>query len=69
MNFSHALIIISVLCVLLLSAGCTQPSGPPVTQSTTVSTPPTTLPTFTPVVTVTTPSLTPGPVDTLPDRI
>jgi len=68
MNFSHALIIISVLCVLLLSAGCTQPSGPPVTQSTTVSTPPTTLPTFTPVVTVTTPSLTPGPVDTLPDQ-
>ena len=68
MNFSYALITISVLCVLLLCAGCTQPSSQPVTPATTVSTPPTTLPIFTPVATVTTPSLTPGPVDTLPDQ-
>lgn len=67
MKFSHALITVSVLCALLLAAGCTQPSSPPATPTTTPTAPPTTVPTFTPVATVTTPSLTPGPVDTLPD--
>jgi len=67
MKFSHALITVSVLCVLLLAAGCTQPSSPPATPTPTPTAPPTTVPTFTPVVTVTTPSLNPGPVDTLPD--
>jgi hypothetical protein len=67
MNYRVFLIIAGILCVLLLSAGCTQtPVTPPATTvATPIPTSATPVPT-TVVATPTTPPLEPQPVDTLP---